>query len=244
MASSRSNSREAGSALALAFLILAAACAGALPARAADCPTNYFKYAYSTFVQSDSARYTLPLGTDFGEPVDLSYDLVAGMVHEHSFAGLGGSTWVRVSDLYDVAGVAPGTPVLATAELLVDDAWVETVGCGGTGCWGFVYARIVSGPDSIEASNGINVYESNTKVSLTPFGSKLGITFTAGTPIPLTFRIEGHQTAGGSHATDATARIRFSGLPAGASVVSCQGYVDPSTPARPSSWGRLKAAYR
>ena len=70
----------------------------------------------------------------------------------------------------------------------------------------------------------------------------IGITFTAGTPVPLTFRLEGHQTAGGAHETDADATIRFTGLPPGVHVTSCQGYVDPSTPALSTSWGGSRPA--
>jgi hypothetical protein len=40
-----------------------------------------------------------------------------------------------------------------------------------------------------------------------------------------------------------TGEIRFRGLPAGYSVVSCQNY-DVPTPAHPTSWGGVKALYR
>ena len=150
---------------------------------------------------------------------------------------------MRTTDFYDVAGVSPGTIVPATVELTVT-AWVGTSsGCGGTGCWGFVSGRIVTPSDSSESSAGINVYNVG-KVDLAPFTVRVGVTFVAGTPVPLAFRLEGHQTAGGAHATDANATFRFQGLPPGAYVTSCQGYVDPSTPASPSSWGRLKVLYR
>jgi hypothetical protein len=239
---SRNTSRTGSRARALALLLAVLACAGALPAHA-ECPANYIKNGSASIVQSSAPAFDVPLGEDFGSPVDIGYDLAQGRLHEHSFAGIANSSWVRVGDFYDVTGVPEGTMIVATAELAVSNAWVGTGGCGGTGCWGYVVARIVSAQDSTERSAGINVYNTG-KVSLAPFSTVLGVAFTAGTPIPLTFRLEGHQTAGGSHATDADATIRFQGLPPGASVVSCQGFVDPSTPAVRASWGRIKVSYR
>ena len=223
----------------LAFLLLSFA-----PPARAGCPMNDLWYSGS-LAQSDAPTFDVPLGTAFGAPTDIGYDLAAGRLHEHSDAGLGGGSWVRVTDLYDVEGSTPGTLFVATAELAVSNAWVGTEsGCGGTGCWGFVGARIVTAEgDSTEQSAGINVYNVG-KVGLPPFSTTIGVTFTVGTPVPLTFRLEGHQSAGGAHLTDADASIRFTGLPPGVHVVSCQGYVDPSVPALPPSWGSLKAAYR
>ena len=209
----------------------------------AACPANVLKYA-SNSTESTASAYDIPLGTWFGEPVHLGYDLAQGLLHEHNYAGLGGACWVRATDLYDVEGVAAGTIVPATLELTVSNIEVGTEsGCGGTGCWGFVHARLIAGADSVEQSAGINVYNVG-KVSLPPFKVQLGVTFTAGTPVALTSWLEGHQTAGGAHETDADGTIRFLGLPSGVHVTSCQGYVDPSVPALPSSWGALKAAYR
>jgi len=43
---------------------------------------------------------------------------------------------------------------------------------------------------------------------------------------------------------DAHATLRFTGLPPGSAITSCKGFVEGSVPARPTSWGRLKAGYR
>jgi len=42
-----------------------------------------------------------------------------------------------------------------------------------------------------------------------------------------------------------TGQLQFTGLPAGYSIISCQGYSsDAATPTRDASWGRLKIRYR
>jgi len=65
----------------------------------------------------------------------------------------------------------------------------------------------------------------------------------AGQPFRLHFELRcsnlGPLQAGGS------STFSFSGLPPGAAVVSCQGYVsDQSVASRRSSWGKLKSTYR
>ena len=50
--------------------------------------------------------------------------------------------------------------------------------------------------------------------------------------------------AGGYHEGQWTGRLHFSGVPAGVTIVSCQGYADGVVPVRPTSWGRLQAIYR
>ena len=54
----------------------------------------------------------------------------------------------------------------------------------------------------------------------------------------------GWRPPGGQHVSAGAGGYRFVGLPAGASVTSCQGFAGDPTPALPASWGGVKAAYR
>jgi hypothetical protein len=233
MRSLRSSSRS--SAILVALFVSAGA--GALPAQAA-CPTNTIDVPGWSF-QSAEPVYQSPVATDFGYQVYDGWDLVAGTVHVHHWGGLGNSI-VRATDLYDVAGVPPGTNVTVTVQMDVG-AWAATDGCGGTGCAGFVSGQIFI-PGGSYYDYGVGP----TFGGLVGFSFRVegSLTLTAGAPVPVSYELLARRTAGGSHSANGVATIRFLGLPEGAVITSCQGYVDPSTPALPSSWGRLKARYR
>ena len=238
MDSSRSTSRAGSRAHALALLLAVLAGAGALPAQAGDCPANGIEKPGFTY-SSVAGVYQSPEGTDFGLTVYDGWDLTKGTLRIHHWGGLGTST-VHASDLYDVTGVPPGTEVVVTVRMDVA-AWAATPGCGGTGCAGVVTGRITTPQGTVEQFGIGHTYSGLVPCS---FYVETDLTMTAGTPVPVTFSIEGRRTAGGSHAADGVGTIRFLGLSGGEVVVSCQGYVDPSTPVHPSSWGTLKARYR
>ena len=72
----------------------------------------------------------------------------------------------------------------------------------------------------------------------------LPLLLAAGQPERITFRLSGQRSPGGSHASEAHGVIGFTGLPPGVGITSCQGYSGTATPARRTSWGRLKTLYR
>jgi hypothetical protein len=152
-----------------------------------------------------------------------------------------GATFVRARDAYDVIGVAPGTSVLVFVELEVTGT-ISTDGCGGSGCWGSLRGRISDGVHSAEETASATIFAPES----VPVGLsvELPVELVAGQPNGLEFELMGYRAPGGSHVVDGTGQWRFTKVPAGAVIVSCQGYVDPTTPVRPASWGRLKAAYR
>ena len=236
MDSWRSNSREGSSALAL--LLSIGLLAGALPAQAADCPTNGIEKPGFTYSSVSPTYQTTPV-TSWGRTVYDGWDLTSGVVRIHHWGGLGNSV-VHASDLYDVTGVAPGTKVTVILRMDVA-AWAATDGCGGTGCAGYVGGQITT-PEQTRYRYGIG----STFGGLVGFGFYVDtpLTLTAGTPVPVSFMIEAHRTAGGNHEADGVGTFRFLGLSNGQAVVSCQGYRDPSTPALPASWGGVKALYR
>jgi len=188
---------------------------------------------------SVSGVYSTPESTDFGRTVADGWNLATGTLRIHHWGGLGTST-VHVSDFYDVTGVPTGTQVVVLVQMDVA-AWAATDGCGGTGCAGYVEGRITS-PEQTVSQFGVG----HTFGGLVTFGFFVGsyVTLTAGTPTPISFQIDARRVPGGSHSADGVGTIHFLGLAPGQTVVSCQGYVDPSTPALPTSWGGVKARYR
>jgi len=218
-------------------LFLAALCAAA-PAYAGDCPMDGIEKPGFTY-SSDAAVYATPEAIDFGRTVYDGWDLVHGTLRVHHWGGLGTST-VHATDRFDVTGVPPGTDVVVEVRMYVG-GWAATDGCGGTGCAGLVTGTITT-PEQTVSQYGIGA----------TFGGIAGFSFwvvsnvslVAGAPVPITFALEGKRSPGGSHSADGLGTYTFHGLPEGAKIVSCQGYLDPSVPALPSSWGSIKAAYR
>jgi hypothetical protein len=170
------------------------------------------------------------------------YDLRSGaLALDRTVSGVSW-TYVRTHDLYDVTGVAAGTPVALTADLDVDGT-LQSPGCGGSGCGGHLGARIYQGSAVIQdeitfpntfVGGAVNLHET----------LQMPLVITAGTPTDLEFELWMLIPAGGNAGGSGSGQIRFSGLPTGAQIVSCQGFVDAATPARKSTWGALKTSYR
>ena len=73
----------------------------------------------------------------------------------------------------------------------------------------------------------------------------LPLTIVAGSPVTILYYLHGQRDVGGEHGSEATGQVTFEGLPAGTTVVSCQGCLSSATtPVLRTSWGRLKAHYR
>jgi hypothetical protein len=207
----------------LAHVCLAALLA-ALPAtkaRAGACPSSSLDLG-ARHIDTGAPSYSVPDTTWDGIVLSDGYDLVAGTISAYTPGGLY-RVYVRPHDLYDVTGVAPGTH-------------------GASGCWGVLETTIVTPADSIDEFHGQNIFSAATRAN--DFTTGATIEFVAGTPTPVAFLLQAFQSPGGAHESYGLAKIRFTGLPPGALVTSCQGYVDPATPALPTSWGRVKAAYR
>lgn len=170
------------------------------------------------------------------------FDLPAGTVTVSR--AIGGVNWTRsiATDAFDVTGVAPGTPVTLTAEFEVD-GHVASPGCGGSGCGGYFQASLTQGASTnaqqVTLPNPFAGGQVNLQQTLT-----LPVTITAGTPLVIAFELAVFVPAGGNAGGSGNGIIRFSGLPPGAQVVSCQGYGSSTTPVRPTSWGRLKTHHR
>ena len=217
---------------------LVAVCLGTCPGRSsaagADCPANQMSFGGSIYFSSSAAVVdtTALLG-------HIAYDLVQGFVSMQQCCSLGG-VHLDAFDDYDIIGVPNGTPVSLTAVLTVDGA-VYTAGCGGTGCGGYYVARLIHGTEVAEAQHSDHLFQGRIEHHDV---LSIPLTIIAGQPERLEFKLDGARSPGGSHGSEARGVLSFTGLPAGASVVSCQGFGVGPTPARRSSWGRLKSIYR
>jgi hypothetical protein len=143
-------------------------------------------------------------------------------------------------DDYNVAGVAPGTPVTIEAQLAVDGA-VWTDGCGGSGCSGVDEAFLIHAADRDTVRHMDHLFSGRSEhhdVLSIPF------TIVAGHPERLELVLHAQKAAGGAHGSEASGRLTFHGLPPGMAIVSCQGFAGEAVPVRAVKWGRLKTLYR
>jgi hypothetical protein len=214
---------------------LAIVCALALlaaPAMAGVCPDNeVFTGGSFDAVGFSSNAPTGTFGPTGVVPWDGSpcqngcYDLVAGKLVAVGWTNTvgGGLSGVKTRDIYQVVG--PGGPPLAFEAVLIVQAVLAphisfTASLDGPG----PPATCAGGPDCEAA---------------------IPLSFAPGTP----FTLEADLVTAGENgvfpeaAGVATGTIRFRGLPAGYSIVSCQNY-DLPTPALPATWGGVKALYR
>ena len=153
------------------------------------------------------------------------YDLPAGTLAARGVQNTqGGCTGaVRVRDVYQVVG--PAGPAFSFQVSLLVQANLAP--------YTYVHAEIASGVQSAQCNTGPQC-EPIFTISHAP-----GEPFEVSAELVVAGDAGVYPEAYGN----ATGVILFSGFPAGYSVVSCQNY-DLPTPARPSSWGGVKALYR
>ena len=179
--------------------------------------------------------------TEAGYPdFRVAYDLRHGTI-AMSQGGLLAQTYVDAVDLYDVVGVPAGTPVSLTAQLSVDGMVWTQFGCGGSGCGGYVTIHLGAGATATDTTYSFLIF--NGSRSFHDVRS-LPVTLFAGTPVQIDFRLGGARSPGGNHLSSASGLLTFTGLPPGATIVSCQGYGSLPVPAKRASWGSVKAIYR
>jgi hypothetical protein len=172
----------------------------------------------------------------------LQFDLVAGILSLDYCCSIN-PTYMNARDAYDVIGVPAGTPVSLSVEVPVSGEIYDSGGCGGSGCGGSFYASIDHGAEHAQYlfSSPPLYYGARASFSGT---AQLPLTIVAGLPETVSFQFWARRALGGSHGAHAQGVIRFTGLPAGASIVSCQGFAGQITPVLRTSWGGLKTIYR
>ena len=199
-----------------------------------------------TFMSTDS------LASCWDRYSEANYDLTRGVftvrfANAVAAPSYQGGAAVSAVDQYRVEGVSPGTPLVFSAELVVN------LNVYGFLCWP-PGTLITTSASATVREGGSN--PSSASVTTPVLCSSAGccaqtaglqtvvrttVTRAAGEPFTLHFDL----IASGNGSGHGSAELRFAGLPPGARVVSCQGFrQDFPTSVTEMSWGRLKAIYR
>lgn len=219
-----------GCALALAAVI-------GFVASAAACPQSCVQVLSGPEYCTSAAQMDtsgVPAPNSWCGPYQAGYSIPLGTLYSAAsspFDGCEGRT--TVEDDFDLSGVAVGTAVPLTARLSLSlHAW-DYMGPGSA------YAGLLEGASNSSTVewNLFDFYDSTRETVLT-----VQVTAMAGTPFRMRYFVGSH--VGELCFAEWHGTFDFTGIPAGASVVSCNGYAQVPTPTRPSSWGRLKARYR
>ena len=207
---------------------------------AGDCPASELSFGPGSVFTSSAAVFDSSVIYSGDSGARAAYDLPAGTVEVLHCCGLGVG-YARARDEFDVVGVPAGTRVAAVAEMAVE-GWIISLGCSPSGCWGYLDAGITSGPSTSQ----ITLAEELLPAGRLPVSGsvQLPVTLVAGQPEIIEFALSARRAAGGNNGAEGIGRIQFTGLPAGARVVSCNGYGNVATPARRRSWGQIKTIYR
>jgi hypothetical protein len=224
-------------ALALALLALAGC---PRDGTAGPCPSAIVqveRYATAPPFQVEAVTYD-SLFQDFGS-VHVTFDRTQATLSMSASSGGRMLGRARVVESFDVTGVPPGTPVPANVELHVD-GWSEQT-CGGSGCGVICEAWLSTGTDSLVA-DGANHIGPSIGRRFVATTLSLPVTFIAGSPIQAQFFIAFGTGPGGGAVAEMGTRYAVSELPPGVRAVACAGA--DVTPARRTSWGRLKSIYR
>lgn len=162
-----------------------------------------------------------------------SYDLTVGSIAATVYfkcCGLATSE-VTARDIYRVVGVPSGHPVTLTAEL----SCTRQDNSGG----GHAPAHFSWGVSTDSAS----VSGSGDAGYMTSTVLRLDIQALGMQDFPVSWHVDVLQGFDAGNA-DIRGRWRFTGLPPGASVESCQGFAGGIVPTMTSTWGLVKARYR
>ncbi len=158
------------------------------------------------------------------------YDLRSGLIEIKAW----GAPWgqqcgatICAGDRFQVVGVSGSDPLQFAAEFWVDG--------------------VVNGPDvavSAVLREPSDPTGASDRVTDGPVQMRMKVPLfhAPGEEFAVYFSLEAG-AAGLSGDAHAAGTLRFSGLPPGAYVISCQGY-DLPVPAIPTSWGQVKALYR
>lgn len=145
-----------------------------------------------------------------------------------------------IEDDFTVGGLPAGTPVTFQAVLDLK-GFAQSFSAPGYGGGGRMRGIVRESDANQAVLERTTAYGTTDPVTI---AEPLAITLNAvaGTATHLRFAVRTESLDGRAELEGV---LRFVGLPAGAYVQSCRGYDSGSpVPARPTSWGRLKAAYR
>ena len=191
----------------------------ALPAVAADCPVSAFVLYGVPYPATVAARDTTVKNA--GQLMTGGYDLRVGSL---SATGMNATMETNTQDDFELVGISPGTVV----ELHV---MLHASGQGS----GFNPDHLGSGYAYASLSDGIVLDQASVANGSFDRVLEISSRVIAGQPFRLSCRAVG---SGSDGAGQAGGSLEVAGIPTGASVVSCQGFV-ASQPVRtrPSTGG-------
>ena len=204
---------------------------GAAPV-AAECPESCILYA-DPQCSNAPVRYAPSGGGHGSAPGFGRYDLTRGTAEAGAYTNQRYQAYAEVQarDDFRVVGIPAGTPLSFFAE------------------WSFHASGSLSGAYGAAGIGSGNVASQRHQVGPTGEPKFTGegilvepIVVNAGDEFRLTTMVAASSGWGGAGAQGS---LRFSGLPGGARVESCQGFVqDVPVPVAARSWGSVKAHYR
>jgi len=205
-------------------------------AQSTPCPTTV------TLCDGIATSWTTSTGTRTCPVVDPEYTF-GELTFDHATGRstmrfqYGGHAWILARDVYHVEDVAPGVPV--TFDVRLD--LVASV-CGADGA----HVQVTHGVGDATAYTQYDSYPFHWEIPCPvdePRSLVLPVTVVGAAEFAVETRLESDPGSGGNGSV--TARLSFEGLPPGARVRSCKGFVfDVPVPAIASSWGRVKSSYR
>jgi len=196
---------------------------------------------YTDPAHGDSVQYCGVVGGDCILPRDVAaYDIPAGLTRasQDVVCGMGYTVSAQSQDQYWIVGPESPDPIPFTAQLALTGGG----NCGATGAVSFtVQAQTSSASLSVVPAPGPSC------AATPPLPPSLVVPVSAlvGSPfsVQVGVSVQVRNAAGGR--SFLTAQLTFTGLPAGYTVVSCNGFGrSGSTPVPAMSWGKLKYMYR
>jgi hypothetical protein len=218
-------------------LALALAAAAGLVASAQACPQSCLQILSgpddcTTAAQRDTSG--VPALNSFCGPYQAGYSIPGGTLYSAASSGFDGCrAQTTVEDDFSVIGAPAGTVVPLTARLSLSLYANDLMGPGNA------YAGLVEGTSNSSAVDwNLIDFGGNTRETVL----SVQVTAIVGTPFHMRYFVGSH--VGELCFAQWHGTFDFTEIPAGVSVVSCNGYAQAPTPTLPSSWGRLKARYR
>jgi len=167
----------------------------------------------------------------------VAYDITQGSLFAYTWAS-DGNCWasLTVRDDFVVTGLPVGTPVTLMAKLAVAGHYLCSNACfsGGSACEAALRppaaAEVVWEPGCEEECEVVR----DTVLTVT-------VPCIAETPFRMEYVVRTAALGGGG---SVNATFAFDGLVPGASIRSCNGFVQDYVATRPVTWGRVKVLYR
>lgn len=217
---------------ALATLALSAPAAFACPQSCIWTP-NGGDYC-TTAAKLDTVLAVDPGGLCYGSHDQSSFDITHGTLADASGSPFGGCTpRATVHDDFTLLGLPAGTPVALTARLEIS-ATASTFFSDGT-----ADAQITAGGASPAAVHWDIFNDFSHLGGPGPWtrGTVLSVPFVAIAGTPFAMECYVGSSLGEGCYVGISGEFTFDGLPASASIVSCNGFVEAPTPAQAASWG-------